>query len=122
MSWIYLIIAAALEACWMFSLKFLALEKFKTLSLANFFEVTEIKIWLPLAGYIFFGATNTYLFALAMKNIPTAIAFTVWTAVSILFIKIVEVNFFNQKISFLEIFFLIVIVFGIIGLKMVAKN
>jgi quaternary ammonium compound-resistance protein SugE len=122
MAWIYLILAAALEACWMFSLKFLSFDKFKTLTLVNFFEANEMKIWLPLAGYIIFGAANTYLFSLAMKNIPTAIAFTIWTALSIMFIKIVEVTFFHNKISILEIFFLLVILSGIIGLKMVAKN
>lgn len=122
MAWIYLIVAAALEACWMFSLKFLSFDKFKTITLSNFFQTTEMKIWLPLAGYIIFGATNTYFFSLAMKNIPTAIAFTIWTAVSIMFIKIVEVTFFQNKISFLEIFFLLLILAGIIGLKVVAKN
>ena len=122
MAWIYLIIAAALEACWMFSLKFLSFEKFNTLTLTNFFHQQEMKIWLPLAGYIFFGATNTYFFSLAMKNIPTAIAFTIWTAVSIMFIKVVEVTFFQNKISFLEIFFLLIILAGIVGLKVVAKN
>jgi quaternary ammonium compound-resistance protein SugE len=122
MAWIYLIIAAALEACWMFSLKFLSFDKFKILTFANFFQTTEMKIWLPLAGYIFFGATNTYFFSLAMKNIPTSIAFTIWTAVSIMFIKMVEVTFFHGKITFLEMFFLLLILWGIIGLKMVAKN
>ena len=122
MAWIYLIIAAALEACWMFSLKFLTFDKFNTLSLSNFFQITEMKIWLPLAGYIFFGATNTYFFSLAMKSIPTAIAFTIWTAVSILFIKVVEVTFFHDKISFVEIFFLIVIMVGIIGLKVFSTS
>jgi quaternary ammonium compound-resistance protein SugE len=122
MAWIYLIVAAALEACWMFSLKFLSFDKFNTLTLSNFFQSSEMKIWLPLAGYIFFGATNTYYFSLAMKNIPTAIAFSVWTAVSILFIKVVEVTFFHNKISFIEIFFLIVIVIGIIGLKVFSTN
>jgi quaternary ammonium compound-resistance protein SugE len=122
MAWIYLIVAAALEACWMFSLKFLSFDKFKMLTLSNFFQTTEMKIWLPLAGYIFFGASNTYFFSLAMKNIPTAIAFTIWTAVSIMFIKIVEVTYFHNKISYLEIFFLFLILGGIIGLKMVAKN
>jgi quaternary ammonium compound-resistance protein SugE len=122
MAWIYLILAAALEACWMFSLKFLSFDKFKTLKLSNFFYTDEIKIWLPLAGYIIFGASNTYFFSLAMKNIPTAIAFTIWTAMSIMFIKIVEVTFFQSKISILEFFFLSLILSGIIGLKMVAKS
>ena len=122
MAWIYLITAAALEACWMFSLKFLTFDKFNKLSLSNFFQITEMKIWLPLAGYIFFGATNTYFFSLAIKNIPTAIAFGVWTAISILFIKIIEVSIFHNKISFVEIFFLIVIMIGIIGLKVFSTN
>lgn len=122
MAWIYLIVAAALEACWMFSLKFLSFDKFNTLTLNNFLHTAEIKIWLPLAGYIFFGATNTYFFSLAMRNIPTAVAFTIWTAVSIMFIKIVEVTYFHSKISFLEIFFLLVILLGIVGLKVVDKG
>jgi quaternary ammonium compound-resistance protein SugE len=122
MAWIYLIVAAALEACWMFSLKFLSFEKFNTLTLNNFFQTDEMKIWLPLAGYIFFGATNTYFFSLAMKNIPTAIAFTVWTAVSLVLIKIAEITVFQEKFSLPEFFFLGLIIIGIIGLKMFAKG
>jgi len=121
MAWFYLILAAALEACWMFSLKFLSFSKFKTLSFENFAQSEGLNIWLPLAGYIFFGATNTYYFSLAMKNIPTTIAFTIWTAVSIMFIKIVEVTFFQNKISFTELFFLGLIIIGIVGLKMATK-
>jgi quaternary ammonium compound-resistance protein SugE len=122
MAWIYIIVAAALEACWMFSLKFLSFEKFNTLTLNNIFNSTEMKIWLPLAGYIFFGAANTYFFSLAMKNIPTAIAFTVWTAVSLVLIKVVEITIFQEKFSLPEFFFLTLIVIGIIGLKMFAKG
>ena len=121
MAWIYLILAAALEACWMFSLKFLSFSKFKVLNLDNFVQSDGLKIWMPLAGYIFFGAANTYYFSLAMKNIPTTIAFTIWTAVSIMFIKMVEVTFFQSKTSLIEIFFLSLIIIGIIGLKMVTK-
>jgi multidrug transporter EmrE-like cation transporter len=106
----------------MFSLKFLSFSKFKTLHLDNFFKQEGYQTWLPLAGYLFFGAANTYYFSLAMKNIPTAIAFTIWTAVSIIFIKIVEVTFFHNKISLLEFLFLGLIIAGIIGLKMVAKS
>lgn len=121
MAWIYLILAAALEACWMFSLKFLSFSKFKMLNSDNFLRTEGFHIWLPLAGYIFFGIANTYYFSLAMKNIPTAIAFTIWTAVSIMFIKTIEATFFQNKISLIELFFLTLIIIGIIGLKMVSK-
>jgi quaternary ammonium compound-resistance protein SugE len=122
MAWIYLILAAGLEACWMFSLKFLSFSKFKTLNTEIFFKNEGLNIWLPLAGYIFFGAANTYYFSLAMKNIPTAVAFSIWTAVSIMFIKIVEITFFQNKISHVEVFFLVVIMIGIIGLKVFSTN
>ncbi|PWK27688.1 quaternary ammonium compound-resistance protein SugE [Arcicella aurantiaca] len=122
MAWIYLILAAGLEACWMFSLKFLSFTKFKILTFQNFTKSEGLSIWLPLAGYIIFGITNTYFFSLAMKNIPTAIAFTIWTAISILFIKMVEVVFLAGKLSLPEIGFLVVIMIGIVGLKMVSET
>ncbi|MEA5460932.1 SMR family transporter [Arcicella sp. LKC2W] len=122
MAWFYLILAAGLEACWMFSLKFLSFTKFKILNFQNFTKSEGLTIWLPLAGYIIFGITNTYFFSLAMKNIPTAIAFTIWTAISILFIKMVEVIFLHGKISLPEIGFLVLILIGIVGLKMVSKT
>ena len=121
MAWIYLIAAAALEACWMFSLKFLSFSKFKTLTFENFIKPEGLNVWLPLAGYIVFGIANTYCFSVAMKSIPTAIAFTIWTAISIIFIKTVDVIFFENKISLVEIFFLSVIVVGIVGLKVSSK-
>jgi quaternary ammonium compound-resistance protein SugE len=121
MAWIYLIAAAALEACWMFSLKFLSFSKFKTLTFDNFIKSEGLMIWLPLAGYIVFGITNTYFFSLAMKTIPTAIAFTIWTAISIVFIKTVDIIFFESKINSTEIFFLCLIAIGIIGLKISSK-
>jgi quaternary ammonium compound-resistance protein SugE len=122
MAWFYLILAAALEVCWMFSLKFLSFNNFKILNFNNFLKTEGFHIWLPLVGYILFGAANTYYFSLAMKNIPTTIAFTIWTALSIMFIKIVEVTFFQSKISLLEFLFLGLIIIGIIGLKMVSKT
>ncbi len=122
MAWIYLILAAALEACWMFSLKYLSFTKFKELSLENFIKTEGLTIWLPLAGYIIFGVTNTFLLSVAMKNIPTAVAFTIWTAISIVFIKGVEVVYFHDKISIFEIGFLLLIIIGIVGLKFVSKT
>jgi len=71
----------------------------------------------PFAGYLVFGLANIYLFSLAIKQIPTATAFTVWTAVTLILIKIAETAFFNQRISWIEVFFLMLIMIGIIGLK-----
>ncbi|MES2519795.1 MAG: SMR family transporter [Bacteroidota bacterium] len=121
MAWLYLILAAALEAGWMFSLKFLFFAKFKTLTFNNFIKPEGLHIWLPLLGYIVFGVANTYYFSIAMKTIPTSMAFAVWTAVSMIFIKIIDLLFFHDKLSLIEFFFLALIMIGIIGLKMIAK-
>jgi quaternary ammonium compound-resistance protein SugE len=56
-----------------------------------------------------------------MKTIPTSMAFAVWTAVSMIFIKIIDLLFFHDKLSLIEFFFLALIMIGIIGLKMIAK-
>lgn len=105
MIWIYLILAATLETCWMFSLKFLSFSKFKLLTFQNFITPELLMIWLPLAGYILFGIANVYCFSMAMKSIPSAIAFTICSAMSITFIKIIEVTFFKGTTSGLEIVF-----------------
>ena len=72
---------------------------------------------LPFAGYILFGLANIYLFSLAIKQIPTATAFAVWTAITLILIKTAELTFFNQRISWAEVFFLLLIMVGILGLK-----
>lgn len=75
---------------------------------------------IPFIGYILFGIANIYLFSLAIKQLPTAIAFAVWTATTLIFIKIAELIFFKQNISFVEIFFMLLIMAGILGLKIYA--
>lgn len=72
---------------------------------------------LPFAGYILFGMANIYLFSLAIKQIPTATAFAVWTAITLILLKIAELTLFNQRISWMEVFFMLLIMVGILGLK-----
>jgi len=75
---------------------------------------------LPFIGYILFGLANIYLFSLAIKQLPTAVAFAVWTAATLIFIKIAELLFFHQRISWTEVFFMLLIMVGILGLKIYA--
>lgn len=94
------------------------LSQLKNLNLTNFYTPDMgLPVLLPIVGYVVFGVGNIYFFSLAMKQIPTATAFTVWTAIAIAMIKLAEVLFFHQKISWLEIFFLLLITIGIVGLK-----
>lgn len=118
MAWLYLFIAAAFESAWTFSLKFMRFSEIKTLRFNNFYKATEgLPILVPFLGYILFGIANIYFFSLAIKQVPTATAYAVWTAVTLVLIKLAEVTIFKQKISFLEIFFMLMIMTGILGLK-----
>ena len=60
--------------------------------------------------------TNNF-FSLAIKQIPTATAFAFWTAVTLILPKISEISIFNQRISWAEVFFMLLIMVGILGLK-----
>jgi quaternary ammonium compound-resistance protein SugE len=73
-----------------------------------------------LVGYILFGLANIYFFSTAIKQIPTATAFAVWTATTLIFIKIAELIFFQRRISWAEVFFMLLIMIGIMGLKIYA--
>ena len=121
--WFYLFIAALLETAWTYSIKFLTFKDVLTLRLGNFYTPDKgLPILIPFLGYIFFGIGNIYFFSLAMKTIPTAIAFAVWTSLTLILIKLTDTFLFHQKLSFTEVFYTILIVIGIIGLKTSVHN
>jgi len=90
----------------------------KTLKFINFYRWQGgLPVLIPFVGYVLFGIANIYLFSIAIKQIPTATAFAVWTAITLIFIKIAELLFLGQRISWIEIFFMLLIMAGIMGLK-----
>jgi quaternary ammonium compound-resistance protein SugE len=91
----------------------------KSLQFINFYKWQGgLPVLLPFIGYILFGLANIYLFSLAIKQLPTAVAFAVWTAATLIFIKIAELVFFQQRISFVEVLFMLLIMVGILGLRL----
>jgi quaternary ammonium compound-resistance protein SugE len=93
----------------------------KALKFATFYKVSEgLPIIVPFIGYIVFGIGNIYFFSLAIKQLPTATAYAVWTAVTLVLIKVAELVFFKQRISIPEFFFMTLIMIGILGLKFYA--
>jgi quaternary ammonium compound-resistance protein SugE len=118
LAWLYLFIAALFESAWTFSLKFMRFGDLKTLRFTNFYKVAEgLPILVPFVGYILFGIGNIYFFSIAIKHVSTATAYAVWTAITLVLIKVAEVVIFKQKISWLEVFFMMMIMAGIMGLK-----
>jgi quaternary ammonium compound-resistance protein SugE len=117
MVWLYLAVAALFETAWTFCVKFLKFGNFKLLMWSNFYKMDGVQIIAPLLGYIAFGLLNVYFFSLAINQISTAVAFAVWTALTLTFIKLAELLLFKQGISWLELFFMMLIMVGISGLK-----
>jgi quaternary ammonium compound-resistance protein SugE len=117
LAWIYIIIAALFEAAWTYSVKFLKFSDFKNLTWGNFYNTPGLIILWPLVGYLAFGLFNAYFFSLAIKQIPTAMAFAAWTGASIIVLKLSDTLFFHEAVSWGEIFFMLLIMTGIMGLK-----
>jgi multidrug transporter EmrE-like cation transporter len=118
MHWIYLFLGAVFETAWTYSLKVMKFSDLKTVRWNNILDPqTGLSVILPFLGYIVFGIGNIIFFSMAMKKIPAATAFAVWTAMAITLIKLTDVVVLNQKLSLGEVFFLVMITVGIIGLK-----
>lgn len=85
LSWLCLLGAAFCEMAWTYSLKYINVPALKTLRWATFYRFDGgMAVLLPWIAYIVFGIVNSVLLALAMRTIPTAMAFAVWMASSLL--------------------------------------
>jgi quaternary ammonium compound-resistance protein SugE len=116
--WFYLILASCLEVCWIYSVKFLDMRKIGEISWRNLQkDYTQLISLVPLAAYLFFGLTNVILFSMAMRKIPASTAFAVWMALALVVSKIVEVTYFKETFSWATVFFILLILIGVIGLK-----
>jgi quaternary ammonium compound-resistance protein SugE len=123
MSYFFIFIAALFEVAWMFSLKFMKFNELRVLKWNVVFrpEISFPVIW-PFLGYLVFGLGNVYFFALALKKVPASPAFAIWTALSIILLKFAEMLFYKEKIALAEMFFMLLIMAGIVGLKVFSAN
>lgn len=113
-AWIFLFTAAVFETGWTYALKFLSFSNLKT-AWATKEHLGQAS--LPFVAYVLLGVANVYCLSEALKEIPTATAIAIWTAVSLVLIKICDVFYFKTPTNFQELFFMSLIVIGIIGMK-----
>ncbi|PKQ68241.1 hypothetical protein BZG01_05615 [Labilibaculum manganireducens] len=106
MAWVYLIIAGLFEAVWAIGLKY-----------AEGFT----KLW-PSVITIVAMAVSLYFLALAIKTLPLGTAYAVWTGIGAFTTAILGVVLFSEPIHFSRIFFLLLLLVSIIGLKFTAVN
>lgn len=105
LSWICLFIAGLFEVGWAVSIKYC--DGFK-LNLALLIVVTCM--------------TFSMIFMwIALKSIPMGITYAVWTGIGIVGVCSYEIIILKEPVSYLSLFFIFLILVGIIGLKLSFK-
>lgn len=105
-AWIALIIAGIFEVVWATGLKYT--DGFTRL--------------IPSLITIIFALASFYLLAYAMKEIPMGTAYAIWVGIGAVGAVILGMLLFNEDTSFIRVFFLCLIIAGIIGLKFFGKS
>lgn len=104
MQWIYLLIAGFFEIVWAVGLK-----------LSHGFTNPIISI-LTILGMM----ASFYFLAVALKNIPLGTAYAVWTGIGTVGTVILGILLFKEPVTFMRIICIALIIFGIIGLKLLS--
>ncbi len=105
MAWVYVLIASVFEISWAIGLKYS--EGFTQLKATIFTIITMI------LSYVFL--------ALGVKQLPIGTAYAVWTGIGAVGTVIYGMIYFNESKELLRIFFIFLIIVGIIGLKLTYK-
>ena len=104
-SWLYLLIAAALEIVWATGLK----------STDGF-----TKLW-PSVGVITAMATSMFLLALAARGLPIGTAYAVWTGIGAVGTAIAGIILFGESAAAPRLACISLIIAGVAGLKILGK-
>ncbi len=105
MAWFILLIAAIFEVTWTIGLKYSQ----------GFTKLVPTLITIP-AMFLSMG-----LLSYAVRSLPVGTAYAVWTGIGVVGTVILGIILFNEPKDLLRIFFILLIVVGILGLKFFAK-
>jgi len=106
MPWIILFIAGLFEVAWAIGLKYT--EGFS-------------KLW-PSVFTIVCMIISMGLLAYAVKHLPIGTAYAIWTGIGAVGTAILGIILFNESKEFVRIFFILLIVIGIVGLKLFSSQ
>lgn len=103
MNWFYLVIAGVFEIAWAIGLKY-----------------TEgwTRLW-PSVITALLMIASFYFLSLAVRSLPIGTAYAVWTGIGIVGAAVLGMIVFNEPRDALRIFFIMMIIGGIAGLKLV---
>ncbi|MDT3693705.1 MAG: multidrug efflux SMR transporter [Mucispirillum sp.] len=105
MSWVYLIIAGIFEVGWPLG--------FKLASTYTKYSVVFIGV-----SVISMTLSGVFLY-IAQKTIPIGTAYVIWTGVGAVGTLLIGIFFFGDSANFWRLFFITMIIIGVIGTKIV---
>jgi len=105
MNWFILFIAGLFDIAWAIGLKYS--EGFSK-QVASVFTIVTMIISMALLSY-------------SVKTLPVGTAYAVWTGIGAVGTAILGIFLFNESREFMRIFFIFLIVVGIVGLRFYAK-
>ena len=106
MKWLMLLLAGIFEIIWAIAMKY-----------SNGFIVLIPSIVTAIT-YIL----SAVFLALALRHLPLGMAYVMWVAFGIIGTTILGVLLFSEKLTVLQIISIILIIVGVIGLKLFAKQ
>ena len=106
MAWLILFIAGLFEIAWAIGLKY-----------SNGFTI----FW-PSAFTVVCLIISMTLLALSVKTLPVGTAYGVWTGIGAVGTAILGIILFGESREFIRIFFILLIVTGIVGLKIFSSQ
>ncbi len=99
--WCFLFLAGLFEIGWIISLKY----------------THGFTRWFPIVFYVVFGAGAAYFLSLALRSLPLSLTYAIWMGIGITGSNLVSIALFKESYSFLQVFFILMILCGIIGLR-----
>ncbi len=106
MAWVYLFIAGLFECGWAIGLKY-------TVGFTK-----PVPSFLTIAAMVI----SFWLLSIAMKTIPVSTAYVVWTGIGAVGVAILGMILLDESRDIMRILFLLMIVAGIVGLKLVSPS
>jgi quaternary ammonium compound-resistance protein SugE len=105
MSWFILFIAGLFEIAWAIGIKY-----------------TEgwTRLW-PSVLTVIAMIASFYFLSLALKHLPMGTAYAVWTGIGTIGTVVYGIVFFKEPTDILRIACIMLIIFGIVGLRILAK-
>jgi quaternary ammonium compound-resistance protein SugE len=105
MTWVILFIAGLFEIAWAIGLKYS--EGFTRLW-PSVFTITAM-------------ITSMGLLSFSVRNLPVGTAYAVWTGIGAVGTAVLGIILFNESKDFVRLFFIFLIISGIIGLRFYSK-